>query len=278
MYFYLRDHPDIYFPEKKELHFFGSDLEFKHDRSEEAYFREYEKRQSEPVVGDASVWYLYSKKAASEIHSFDPNAKIMIMLRNPADMVHAQHAQAVYVGRERIVDFETALDAEPARRAGKLATHELSPKSIFFYSEIANYSEQIERYIELFGRERIHFVIFDDLKADTPAAIDSTLRFLEVDPTFTTDTRPRNKNRNYKNRWLHYLVNDPPPTLSKIVKQAVPVNALRGIKKRLRNINTSTEARPAMSPETRARLNAIYTAEIHRLGELLSRDFTGWLT
>jgi len=273
---YLKEHPEIYVPESKELHYFGSDLAFPHDRSEQKYQECFEAWDQETVGGEASVWYLYSQVAAKEIHDFKPDAKIVIMLRNPTEMVHAQHSQAVYVGRETITDFEAALDAEDFRRKGKLKTHPLSPPEIFNYSEIALYTEQIKRFVDLFGRDQIHFVIFDDLKSDAEGVFEGVLEFLGVSKTHQVSLTPRNKNRRFKNKQLHYLVNNPPPVLRTVVKSLLPSEILKWTKVKLQKVNTSRKPRDRMSANVKVRLEAIYRDEVKALAQYLGRDLSHW--
>ena len=266
----------MFVPDRKELHFFGTDLGFKNDRSVETYQKNFDAWQSEPVGGEASVWYLHSQLAAQEIHDFKPDAKIIIMLRNPTEMVYAQHSQAVYVGRETITDFEAALDAEESRRKGKLKTHPLSPPEVFNYSEIARYTEQIKRYVDLFGRDQIHFVIFDDLKADAETVFEGVLKFLGVSTTHNVSLAPRNKNRRFKNKRLHYLVNNPPPVLRSVIKGLLPSGIFKWTKTKLQKVNTSRRPRDKMSEHVKVRLEAIYRDEVKTLGEYLGRDLSHW--
>ncbi|NLF38083.1 sulfotransferase, partial [bacterium] len=84
---YLGRHPSIFVPARKEPHFFGSDIvspAFVRDR--DAYLSLFAGATTEARVGEASIWYLYSKRAAREIKEFNPDARIIIMLRNPVDM------------------------------------------------------------------------------------------------------------------------------------------------------------------------------------------------
>jgi hypothetical protein len=276
MYLYLQEHPEIFLPAQKELHQFGTDLAFKHDRSEAHYHSHFKSWGNEKVGGEASVWYLYSKTAAQEIHDFNPAAKIIIMLRNPTDMVHAQHSQAVYVGRETISDFAGALESEEARKKGELPTHPLSPREVFYYREIARYSEQIIRYEQVFGRENLHIILFDDLKSDVNRVYAETLRFLGVDDTFEADLSPKNKNRRYKNKSLHYLVNNPAPWFKQMVTALIPESIWRRTKTKLQKINTSRAPRDPMRPETRKLLNEQYADEVQSLSKYLSRDLSHW--
>ena len=89
LYHYLKKHPDIYFPDFKEPHFFGGDL----NRRNGAYnlsLNEYKNlfKTDKKVVGEASTLYLFSKKSAEEIYNFNPQCKIIIMLRDLAEAIY----------------------------------------------------------------------------------------------------------------------------------------------------------------------------------------------
>lgn len=128
MYHYLGQHPDIFIPNtadaiehalggKKEFHYFGSDLPFSR-LSRDAYLAHFAQAKNEKRLRECSVFYLYSQRASAEIKCFSPNASIIIMLRNPVDMIHAWHAQLVYWGNEDAADFDTALKLESDRQQG----------------------------------------------------------------------------------------------------------------------------------------------------------------
>ena len=113
---YLKQHPEVFVPDRKELDFFGRDLVFKgHRLTEEEYLGFFSRATAEKRAGEGSVWYLHSKTAALEIKDFSPNARIIIMLRNPLDMMYSFHSQRLYNGNEDIENFSAALDAEAER-------------------------------------------------------------------------------------------------------------------------------------------------------------------
>ena len=70
---YLSQHPNV-FMAQKELHRFGSDLKMKIIPSEEEYLQSFQGSREGQLIGEASVWYLFSKSAAAEIKSFSPAA------------------------------------------------------------------------------------------------------------------------------------------------------------------------------------------------------------
>ena len=156
MHEYLCAHPDIFMPSGadlrltrnalKEPYFFGSDLdiaEYWSIRDREQYLSLFVDAGNAKRIGEASVWYLPSTEAASEIKQFNPNAKIIIMLRNPVDMVYSLHGQFLRSGNEDIVDFEEALNVQEDRRNGRRI-----PTSAHFpgglqYTSIATFSPQV---------------------------------------------------------------------------------------------------------------------------------------
>ena len=94
LYHYLKQHPEIYFPDFKEPHFFGSDLIRKngaYDLSLNNYKSLF--NSDKKIIGEASTFYIFSKNAAKEIYDFNPDAKIIIMLRNLVDLAYSLHSQ-----------------------------------------------------------------------------------------------------------------------------------------------------------------------------------------
>ena len=109
---YLDAHPEIFMSHYKEPRFFGSDLRQRRRPTKSQYFSCFARARNEKRVGEASVLYLYSKCAAAEIKEFCPEARIIIMLRDPVEMLHSKHSQSIFSGNEVINDFEEALEAE----------------------------------------------------------------------------------------------------------------------------------------------------------------------
>ena len=152
------------------------------------------------LCGEGTVWYMLSKTAARDIHQFNPNAKILIMLRNPVDFLNSLHSHLVYYGYEDIQDFQSALEAEPDRRQGKRIPPGCHPTELLLYSELASFTEQIQQYLDVFARSQIHFTIYDDFVKDTAGTYQKVLDFLGVDANFTTDFEMVNSNKRLGNK------------------------------------------------------------------------------
>src|SRR3954468_20052709 len=88
---YLRMHPEVFVCSPKEPTYFGRDLAPKRFPTLESYRALFANTGSATRVGDGSVAYLASDSAAEEIHAFNPNAAILIMLRNPVELIYSLH-------------------------------------------------------------------------------------------------------------------------------------------------------------------------------------------
>lgn len=275
---YLGQHPEIFIPDLKELHFFGSDLKFnRHRPNREEYLALFQEAGREKRVGEASVWYLYSKEAAEEIKEFCPTADIIIMLRNPVDMLYSLHSQMLYTGNEDIADFEVALEAEEDRKQGlRIPSTALFVPGLF-YRETVEYSRQVERYLNVFGREHVHVIIFDDFRKYADDLLKKTFQFLGVNPDFQPDLRIVNANKQIRSRKLQRFLNSPPQVTRRFGRAFATTKVRQRILKGLKSYNTNYESRYSMDPQLRRRLQAEFAPEVEELSRLLDLDLRYWL-
>ena len=274
---YLQQHPDIFLPQKKEINFFGADLIFYKPRvTQEQYLAYFTETKEKKRVGEAAVWYLYSKLAAAEIKEFNPDASIIIMLRNPVDMMYSLHGQRLYNDNENILDFAEALAAEEDRKQGRRLYQNAANAMGFFYREAARYTQQVQRYLEIFGRPRVHVIIFDDFKSDTPLVYRKTCAFLQVDPQFQPEFTVINPSKTVRSETFRGFLRYPPPSVRRLVRLLKLHPVQWGLKDWLRRLNTKPEPRGPIDPELKRRLQGEFLPEVQQLSELLGRDLTHW--
>jgi hypothetical protein len=278
LYEYLRQHPQVFMPFHKEPLFFGDDLTRRYGRmTRDQYLDLFREARPDQRAGEASAWYLYSKSAAREIAAASPGAGIVVMLRNPVDVMYAQHSQLLFNVEEDIVDFGAALAAEPDRRRGeRLPPGPLRVENLY-YRESVRFAEQVRRYLDAFGNERVHVIVFDDFRDDTPAAYRAVLEFLGVDPTFTPDFEVRNPNKQVRFKALQRLVYQPPGPLLRAVPVLRRFPLVHRLRERVLSMNSAARRRPAMDPGLRRRLLDELAPEIEELGRLIGRDLSAWL-
>lgn len=273
---FLRLHPDIYMPSAKEPHFFGCADEPElpgRGRTLEQYLELFREGADKRRVGEASVYYLYSGQAARNIHAFNPDARIIIMLRNPVTMIPSLHQQRVYSDNERITDLDAALNAEGPRRRGELGIPRktLNPHALF-YSEMGRYTAQVKRYLDVFNPDQVRIILFDDFVADLAGEYRKTLDFLGVDsefqPTFERVNDSEFIRRLWARRWLER------PLQKGRLRGLVPFR--RYLYDRFHRWNTASGKATAVTPVQEQRLRNEFVEDIRGLEGILARDLSHW--
>lgn len=277
MYEYLRRHPGIFMPEHKEPQYFGSDLAHLHAPLSEAdYLGLFKGAKPGQRVGEASTWYLYSKTAAGEIKAFAPDARIIIMLRNPVDVMYSLHGELSFYGGEEISDFAEALAAEADRKRGRRRGQSRRAEALY-YRDAVRFAEQVERYLETFGREAVKIILFEDFVADIAATYADTLRFLDVDASFQPQFEVVNESKRARNRLIQGLIVRPPAPLARLIPMLRRVPLAHRVRSRIVRANSMSVDRPPLDPGLRRRLAADLAPEVKRLEALIDRDLSAWI-
>lgn len=277
---YLRQHPDIFMPEIKELHFFGNDLNrgSASRYTEDEYQMLFQSSDSFKRIGESSVLYLYSKQAPYEIYDFSPEAKIIIMLRSPVDMLFSLHAELLFLGHEEITNFTQALEAEPERRAGRMLPESTLIREMLYYSEMAQFSEHVSRYFNIFGRDNVHVVLFDDFNRDVAETYRGVLEFLGVDKSFQPLFTRVNARKQPHSLALSRLLANPPSLLRRIVRASFGRPLRHRIATYLLHLNAKPVPHIGQKPELLQSLRRELQVDIDQLCELIGRDLSGWET
>jgi hypothetical protein len=283
LYHYLNQHPQIYMSPVKEPYFFvfeNEELNFRGPRDQEilsemvvteirAYRELFRNVSSETAVGEASAGYLHSSRALERIRCYVPDAKLIAVLRDPAERAYSSFLHMVRDGREPLSDFEQALEAEETRIRDNWGP-------IWHYKQKGFYYGQLKRYFEAFGRDQVEVYLYEeDLKDNPLGMLQDTFRYLGVDDAFVPDMSLRHNISGVpKSRTLHSFLRGPHPIKS-AAKPFVPEGVRTRLVTILRNRNLSRP--PRLSPEVRGRLVGEYREDILRLEELIQRDLSGWL-
>ena len=269
-------------PERiKEPHYFDPELgapRMKPFAQLENYLTLFEEADHAKCVGEASVLYLYSQRAARAIYDFNPSSKIIIMLRNPVDMLYSLYYQEIRGGNEVLSTFEEALAAESDRKVGKLIPARSTAKKLF-YRDIGRYGEQVQRYFDIFPREAIYVIIFDDFVSDTAKVYRDTLAFLGVSTDFKVDLTAKNVNKIVRYPLLNRIVVRPPgwyKMLLELTRLTIPFSIRKRLNQAIARYNIYEARRPPLSVETRRQLSEELRPDIEKLSSILHRDLTYW--
>ncbi|MFQ5334771.1 MAG: sulfotransferase domain-containing protein [Flavobacteriales bacterium] len=275
---YLHAHPDI-FMAKKEIHFFGSDLGIiQPPLSEEQYLAYFSEGAHSALLGESSAWYLFSKRAAREIHAFNPRSKIIIMLRNPVDMIRSLHRQFIFDLDEHEPDFERAISLEGERRAGKKLPDSKNFNKLPSYIESATYAPQLKSYLDVFGREAVHIILFEDIAENAHEVYSGALQFLGAPPFVPARFEAKNVGRDLKNLHLHRTIDRPSPAVKTIVRTLIPSKRSREkIAAFLYRRNIRYVAATPISEAMEKKLAGIFEQDIREVEKLIGRNLQHWL-
>ncbi len=265
-------------PEFKEPSYFCTDLDSGSSadgriftRDLDTYLALFESARPGQMAGEASPFYLYSTAAAGRIATFRPDARIIIMLRDPADMIRYLHARRYFVGSEDIERFEEALAAEDARKRGERLPADVWNAKGLFYREVGRYADQVERYLVVFPPEQIKIIIFEEFRSDPAGTYREVLRFIGVDPDHDVQLRPVNPSLGVRSRRLHRFLLT--PTLRKGFRRIASVRVRETVRSLITRINSERQ-RPDFDPGLRKHLQAEFRPDVERLSELIGRDLT----
>ena len=281
---YLASHPNIFACAPEEPHFFCTDLKGRYNRITEfeyihKYFHGADTRHK--VVTDKSTWYLYSKSAVQNILGFNPDAKFIVMVRNPIDMAYSLHSELLWTGEEEIKDFASAYRLQGIRRSGLNLPKNCKDPLILQYSKVCNLGSQLKRVEAIVPQNNLKIVVFDDFIRDTQKIYTDILNFLGL----PYDGRRAFPNIN-KNKVIHFKTID--KILSSVfifqpcaerVKKALGIRRL-GIGLALRwiryHLNSKPQIRAPMSSNLRNELIEQFREDVALLSNLIGRDLHYW--
>ncbi len=272
---YLKGHPAIFLPERKEPYFFSTDLNIQGRVSTLEEYRElFASAPAHSVIGEASPLYTYSKVAVRHIMQHNPDSKIIVMLRYPVDAAYSLHTAAWNHGRESTASFEEAWRLQGARLAGDHIPTRWTEPATLQYGSIYRYAAQVRRVLEQVPQGQRHFVTYEDFFADPHYHYAKILEFLNlsvaIDGTFVfVNPNPAVRARS---RWIDGLLRKPPGWLKSLYAPIRPVLRAAGLDpKKLRELNLVPRQKPALRPEFRAELDDYFAEDIIELERLLGR-------
>jgi hypothetical protein len=269
LYRYLQSHPDVFMSTPKEPQFFAADtlvgagLRYPHDM--ELYMSLFADAGDVTRVGEASTTYLESREAAARIRDFQPDARIIAMIRDPVEMIHSLHEMRVRQGVESKELFEDAIADERSRPGFGV----VGDRSSVRYRDRARYGAMLPIWLDTFGRDRVHVVVTEDLAQAPELVFRRVLEFLEIDPNHVPEFERRNAGRAVRStRLARLLARAPRRNVSRSPIEAITVRAFR----LMRRANQVPGTRQPMSETLRHQLRDEFREDVAQLSALLGRD------
>ncbi|MFT4927416.1 MAG: hypothetical protein ACI8WB_003523 [Phenylobacterium sp.] len=294
---YLDQHPDIYMSPVKETNYFArQDIDttafnkaYAHDVNVDLkqylktdmkqvihiahvtqaadYAKLFANVSNESAIGEASNSYILYENAPKLIHQAYPDAKIIVMLRNPVQRAFSQYVMNLRLGKTREKDFITELEQDHnGELQGWGANHQ--------YLSIGLYYQQIKRYYDLFAKEQVHICWFDEYKTDGDKVVKSIYQFLAVAEDFKVDTATKlNTAGVAKFGRLNYFINQ--SGVVSWAKRKLPKSWREPFKRWM--YTADKQAMPKMTEAQKQYLIDFYRDDIEALARLLNKDLSHWL-
>jgi len=277
----LRWHPNIYVPLDFEPQYFCTDFQEIADYTPESYLQLFHGVTDQHyAVGEKSVIYLNSKVAVDNILQFDPQARLIVMLRNPDDLVYSWHSQLYYSFMENIEDFRTAWDIQEIRQQGQNIPERCPIPFALQYRQIGLLGKYVRKLIEKTPAKQLKIIFMEDIHADTDKVYKDTLEFLEVPYEPRRDPRRLNSNKRHRSRWLgSHLAHDSKSRTSRLFKriEKLPLIRQTHLRYHVHEWNKVEYKRPPLAAELRRKLVEEFRSDILELGNLSDRDLSHWL-
>ena len=262
LHHYLNQHTDVSMSSVKEPNFFSSkeveslfyNSKCIDDSNDYHKLFSIEKRQ---VRGEASVSYLYYEHVPKRIYDYNSEAKIIIMLREPIERAFSHYLMDCRLGfcSEKLEDI--------------VANPQSYPQYFQQYLELGNYYSQIKRYRDIFGKEQLLVIFYEDFKTNTEKVMNRVFSFLEIEQQ-EIDLSIKNPFLSPSNTLISKLYKF--NIIRKGVKTIMPERLLSLIRSKY----FSAKSKPMLSKATEQQLKVFYKSDVFQLEKLLNTDLARW--
>ena len=298
---FIKHHPEICFASVKEPHFFAqydltclSDDELRR-RVDTHYLARYfaHRTDKHAVLAEASVTYLYAPERMEPILRLWPDAKFVIAVRDPLEMLPSLHQRLLYLGDETVTDFGRAWALNSERAEGRSIPRTCVDPRWLRYDQAGRLGTYVENFFNAVGRDRCMVVVFDDLVANPAALSRELFKFLNLSPHEAHDLGAQRASKSFRIGWLQRLLKRPPIATRALLageayrqrvtqlngsgSESAVVRGVLSARKKLLRWN-QVAAAPVSLPDWLAReISETLADEIAHLSSLINRDLSHWL-
>ena len=270
---WLGEHPNVFMSPVKEPNYFCPDVPVKRAISTpDAYSELFTRAEPWQARGEASASYFFSTVAIPAILDANPQARIIVMVRNPLDMVISYHSAKLFSVEEDEADFERAW-----RRTPRLAPNQET--SILDYRAVGKLGVRLRAIAAVVPQRQLHVVVFDDLQAAPDAVYRDVLLFLGIKPDERHEFSTLNARKQRVYPQLAALMRRPPGmlgTAKRAMKRLFPQQT-RVLGNQIHLWNRRSAPNWSLSDALRREMVAEFQDDVLLLSETLGRDLRHWM-
>lgn len=266
LYEYLKKIPEIYMSTVKEPSYFCTtsypeNLFLEVIRDKKKYLNLFSKVKDEMGIGEASALYLIDPQAPELIYKKLPHARIIIILRDPIERAYSHYLHAIRVGSEKLPFSDAIKNAYDEKIKGVESTKGL-------LLEIGYYSKPVKKYLDIFGKNQVKIIIFEEFIQNSDKIIKEILNFLGIEyssPIITT--KVYNPYGAPKNKFSQKLL------ASNIIKKiATKLFSHDFVKSTAEQFLIKNIPKPRMLEKDRLFLKELYKNDVKKLEKILNRS------
>ena len=248
LYNCLKEHPEIFVPEIKELSFFNKN----YSKGLEYYSSFFSPKPYHKALGEITPSYIYCEECPRRISEKIPHIKLIVILRNPVDRAFSEYQ--FFLKRKTGWNFEESIERYK------------------YFVDKGLYYIQLERYFSFFKRKQFLIMLFDELRENNMAFIESVYTFLGVNSDFRPSWIEKASNASSFQKLRDVMES---LHLSWAIEPAKKVG-LDYLVRKLYNKKLKHPAPDEIKIETRKRLIEYFREPNERLGQLIDRDLSAW--
>ena len=252
---YLSKHSQINLSENQEVHFFDDSEQFKQGKA--LFFSGFSLKK-DVLNGQTSSTYIYDY-VPKRMVEYVPEAKLIFILRNPTQRAYSHYLHACSKYREPY-SFEKALQIENDR-----ISKDFFHLRNYSYFNTGLYSKMIQSFLEFYPKQKMHFIILEELTQNPDKELNAVFKFLDIEPTVIDTSSVYNKTKLSKNKIIGKIFNN---NLTRTNRLFYPLY--------LFHKHFLTKDYPKMNTETRLLLNKKYSSEITKIENLLNKKLNIW--
>jgi hypothetical protein len=232
---YLNDHPEVFSSAIKEPHYFNTDSNHRYCDTLNQYLDLFSNATPKhKYLLEGSVWYLYSDVAIKNILEFNPDAKFMVMLRNPVSMFFSLHKELLFGGSETIKDPIEAWNLQNNRRYGINNPIGTIAREKLQYGDVCKLGKQAQKAADLIPTENLQFILLDDLIENPDKTFRNTCSFLNIKQISLKHYSIYNKSKSRRSNFLADLIRN-----TSHIKRKLGIKKGTGIARKINEMNTT---------------------------------------
>ena len=270
LYNYLNEHLEIEMSSQKEPNYFSDEALLEqgmyYGKNRIDTLDKYNSLFVNPQAklrGEGSVSYFFYDDVPNKIKKYNPDSKIIIMLRNPIDRAFSHY----------LMDYRLGLVSESFEDiVKKKSNHKYANLYYQQYIKVSEYTAQVKRYLDCFSAENILVIDYEDFKEDVLGVVSKTFFFLGVNQEFEPNIMKKyNTFTIPKNSFIRYVYSFVP--LRRFLNYIIPSVVISQI----RSILFKSNKKPILENGTRDFLRKHFKNDINALSVLLRKDYSKWI-